>query len=286
MIFYLNGSKFALRKKHALSFLLFSILVNLVLFQNSIANCNGDPDFEEYWDNNLVLFFGPGLESEFTVSLEAIRNGSYQRIENTPFTRINKMNNSLTFDISGSLLWDILNSSSKLMSNATYVQFAGEDSYGYGPSFVKLPIRIIENSSNQIYLTTHQDGSLISKDEGPIRVEVEMSAIENDGEMIAMYEDLFEEGENFVHNSKLSAQRLAAVYISDQPTGYEQDNVDDDTSDDDSSDDDTSDDDSETSDKYTISNDTFLFPIGILLGIFLLLQQPKKKNKQSLIQRR
>ncbi|UYP48719.1 hypothetical protein NEF87_005004 [Candidatus Lokiarchaeum ossiferum] len=179
-------------------------------------------DYRSYYDNNLVLFYGPGLKTEFTVSLEELRNGTYDRIEDLSFTRVNKLNNSYTYQISGSLLWDVVNTSNLLNENATYAQFIGEDGYGFGSLFAKLPIRILKEHNNDIYITTHQNGVLIGTSEGPLRMEVEMKAIENDLEMIAMFKDLFEEGENFVHNSKLSAQRVAAIYISDEPTGFEQ----------------------------------------------------------------
>src|SRR6056297_1695928 len=76
---------------------------------------SNDVDFEFYYDNDLVFFYGPGLGENFTVSLEALRNGTYDRVENINFTRVNKMNNTYTYDLSASLLWDLLHSSNKLL---------------------------------------------------------------------------------------------------------------------------------------------------------------------------
>ncbi len=263
------------KRKWQFGLILLIFFIGSYMAKEGSANTPQDIDFRSYYDQNQVFFFGPGLEENFTVSLQEMRNGTYDSVDNVNFTRVNRMNNTYSFLLSGTLVWDVMDSSTYLKDNATYVQFIGEDGYGYGNRFAKLPVRIIESHPSDVYICTQKNGNNLDTNEGPLRMEVEMRAIQADQEMTEMYLDLYEDGENFVHNSKLSAQRLAAIYISNEPTGFEPENQTDDT------DDAPPDDDSQTFQipGFSLIGLIFIFSIGVRCRIVYFKHKSQKVAK-------
>lgn len=171
-------------------------------------------DYEEWYSNSVLHFFGAGAKNELNISVESFLNGTFPRSENIPFHVINKLGTTSDYLISGVPLWSIFEHHDLLQLNATCVKFIGNDGY----KTYNLPIRIFENDSEQVFIVTQEDGQ--PPEDGPLKVAVMMDAIQNDIEIKAMFEALGQPGENSVHNSKYSMKWLAAIEINYDVLNY------------------------------------------------------------------
>ena len=207
-------------KQNRFQFLaLFSILLLFSLIGVGLAQTQ-DEDFQYWYDHQILHIFGDGIQNSVDIPVSALANGTYEMVEDVEFYLLNRENNSYSYQLSGALFWDVLNQTQILNENATYIQFIGRDGFGYGSTSFKLPIDIIQNQSDKVYIVTEENGG--DPSDGPIEAAVELSAIQGDPVMEEMFDKL-KYGEGFVHNSKFSIKELAAIFISSDPISYSDD---------------------------------------------------------------
>ncbi len=204
-------------------FLLFPLSIKINTHENSSFSQNyafilssnqensDDPsieDLENYYNNQILHFYGDGVMESFNISKTALLNNTYETCKNLNFTWLNKMGTKNYLQISGVFLYSIFNNLDVLNDNATYIRFVGNDGY----KSYYFPIRIMKNNTHSVIITTEENGEVPPK--GPIESNVLYESIVNDSEMIAMFKELGASGENFVYNSLFNVHYLSAIEIS------------------------------------------------------------------------
>jgi len=227
----------------------------------------GDPtinDLETYYNNSILHFYGDGLSHSLNISMESLLNNTYETCENYNFTWLNKMGTKYNFQISGVYLHSIFESTGIFTQNATYIRFIGNDGF----KSYYFPVRILNNSTHSVIITTAKNGEIPEK--GPLEGNVMYDSIANDTEMIAMFQALGQPGENFVYNSVFNAHYLSAIEVSTVQLNYNNTDT------------------TESSSNTTSNNPVipgyigwkFIFPISYIFASTIVIITQKKKSKK------
>ncbi|MHA1584588.1 MAG: hypothetical protein ACTSVU_03650 [Promethearchaeota archaeon] len=221
-------------------------------------------ELETYYNNEILHFYGDGVSHVLNISKKTLLNNTYESCENINFTMLNKMGTKEEIQISGVYLHSIFELTGILNQNATYIRFIGNDGY----KSYYFPIRILNNNTHSVIITTEENGEIPEK--GPLEGNVIYDSIANDTEMIAMFHALGQPGENFVYNSVFNAHYLSAIEVSIVQLNYNNT-------------------DTTESSSNTVSNNPvipgyigwkFIFPISYIFASTIVIITQKKKSRK------
>ncbi|UYP48718.1 hypothetical protein NEF87_005003 [Candidatus Lokiarchaeum ossiferum] len=203
-------------KKRTLRIALFTVIFSGILVSLFVYNwveyqkiLEKYESCEETW---CVRVYGEVTQESF-IGYSNFIDDSIPRIENVSYFWKNMYNTTRTFNISGVRVWDVLQSMKQLLQNPQYFRFEATDGY----LTYLLPFRLLEEHPDDFIIVTHIDGKIIPNrtngGDGPLMSAVLMEGIENDPEVISLFQENLSPGFNHVHNSKFSVKYFNALYL-------------------------------------------------------------------------